>query len=264
MATCRSFDGTQIVYESLGSGRPALVLVHGWCCNRRYWAAQLEVLSDHALVVTVDLAGHGDSDASRQDWSIAAFGADVCSVIDELALDDVVLVGHSMGADVTLEASRRLVGRVRGMVWVDQFGQLDRFADERQVRDRMLAFRGDFPRAADAFVRRLFPPSADPSLVDRVAHTIGSAPEEVALASLEATWNHGRAVPALLDEVQLPVVAINGPDTHTDAASLRSHGVDVIVIPDVGHFPMVERPREFNSCLLQALARLDVKSGRVA
>jgi pimeloyl-ACP methyl ester carboxylesterase len=68
------------------------------------------------LVVTVDLAGHGESDSGRQDWSIAAFGSDVATVVDQLALEDVVPVGHSMGGDVILEAAGRLPGRVSGLI----------------------------------------------------------------------------------------------------------------------------------------------------
>lgn len=265
MPTCAaSFDGTHIVYEALGSRLPALVFVHGWCCNRCYWTAQLAARSHDALVVTVDLAGHGESGTTRNDWSITAFGTDVSSVVDELALDEVILVGHSMGADVVLEAVRGLIGRVRGIVWVDQFGQLDRFADEQQVQDRMAPFRADFASATNAFIRRMFPSAADPSLVDRVAKSICSAPQRVALPTLEATWNHGRVVPALLDELQLPVIAINSQDVQTDVASLRRHGVDAVVMSDVGHFPMLERPQQFNACLVQAVTSFKPRTHRDA
>jgi pimeloyl-ACP methyl ester carboxylesterase len=95
-----STDGTRIAYELIGAGRPALVLVHGWSCDRTYWNAQLESLSRDFTVVTVDLAGHGESECGREAWSIAAFGYDVALVVALNGLEDVVLVGHSMGGDV--------------------------------------------------------------------------------------------------------------------------------------------------------------------
>jgi pimeloyl-ACP methyl ester carboxylesterase len=93
-------DGLQISYESRGSGDRALVFIHGWSCDRSYWKAQLPAFEDRYRVVAVDLAGHGESDAGRAAYTIHAFAADVVAVIDELALEDVVLIGHSSGGDV--------------------------------------------------------------------------------------------------------------------------------------------------------------------
>jgi len=252
-AEVASLDGTRIAYETRGTGSPALVFVHGWSCNRRYWDGQLDALSSDALVVTLDLAGHGESGATRKAWTIAAFGADVAAVVDALRLDDVILVGHSMGADVVLEAARHLRDRVRGLVWVDEHRQLTVFRTEEQVRERLAPFRADFPAAAGAFVRSMFPGSADPSLVERVVSGIASAPEAIALPALEATWNYARNVPAVLAELGLPSVAINSEDSETDVESMRRCGVEVIVMPGVGHFPMLEEPRAFNACLLRAV-----------
>jgi DNA-binding transcriptional LysR family regulator len=54
-----SADGVPIAYEVHGQGSPALVLVHGWSCDRSYWQGQVEPLSRHYQVITLDLAGHG-------------------------------------------------------------------------------------------------------------------------------------------------------------------------------------------------------------
>jgi pimeloyl-ACP methyl ester carboxylesterase len=54
-----SVDGTPIAYESHGERTPAIVLVHGWSCDRSYWTGQLRALSGDFKVVAVDLAGHG-------------------------------------------------------------------------------------------------------------------------------------------------------------------------------------------------------------
>jgi pimeloyl-ACP methyl ester carboxylesterase len=80
------FDGTEIAYEVYGSGSRAIVLVHGWSCDRSYWVCQLSALSENGQVVAVDLAGHGESSGTRRDWTIAAFGSDVCSVVARLAI----------------------------------------------------------------------------------------------------------------------------------------------------------------------------------
>ena len=53
-----------------------------------------------------------------------AFGADVVAVIEKLGLRDVVLIGHSMGGDVIVEAARALPERIIGLVWVDTYNTL--------------------------------------------------------------------------------------------------------------------------------------------
>ena len=79
---------------------------------------------------------------------------------------------------------------------------------------------------------------------------------------VEATWNHGRSVPGLLVELNLPVVAINAEHPPTDLGSMNRNGVEVLLMPGVGHFPMLERPIEFNVCLAQAVEVLRATSGK--
>jgi len=253
-----SLDGARIAYETHGTGDPALVLVHGWSCDRSYWDAQIPRFAADTAVLTLDLAGHGDSDLRREDWTMQAFGADVVAVIEMAVLDDVILVGHSMGVDVILEAARDLRGCVRGLVWVDQYSQLSEFMSEARVQERLAPFRANFPETTRTFVRSMFAASSDPALIERICQDMSSAPPPVALAALEATWSHAHVVPALLSEINIPVIAINARAPSTDPESMNTHGVEVIVMPGVGHFPMLERPEEFNACLAQAIQRINV------
>ena len=250
-----SNDGTSIAFEAQGSGLPALVFVHGWSCDRSYWEAQFKPLSAYTRCVVVDLAGHGESDTARPDLTIAAFGEDVAAVVRALDLERVVLVGHSMGGDVILEAARQLRDRVRGLVWVDTYDQLDQFQTVDQVRERITPFRTDFVVATRDYVRKMFPRSADVSLVERVATDMSSAPQRIALSAMESAMNYGRRVPALLDALKLPLAAINPGTPSTDVSSLRRHGVDVALMSGVGHFPMMEAPLEFNRRLLKILEK---------
>jgi pimeloyl-ACP methyl ester carboxylesterase len=258
----RSEDGADVAYDVAGAGSPPLVLVHGWSCDRGYWDAQVEPLSRRFEVVTVDLAGHGESGIGRrEEWTIAAFGADVAAVVEHLGLDDVVLVGHSMGGDVVVEAARRLPGRVRGLVWADTYRQLPVNRTPEQVRDRVAPFRADFVPTAREFVRAMFHPNADQALVERVVADMSAAPPEVALAALECSWNYVREVAAGLRELALPVVAINPDGGSTDVESMQRHGVEVVFMPGVDHFPMMEDARRFNELLEQAIEGL-VRRGR--
>jgi pimeloyl-ACP methyl ester carboxylesterase len=248
-------DGTPIAYESRGEGTPALVFVHGWSCDRSYWNEQLPAFSPDFRVVTVDLAGHGESGLTHGEWTISSFGEDVTAVVESLGLERVVLIGHSMGGDVILESARRLPGRVLGLVWVDTYRSLGIPKTDDRIQTLQAPFRSNFPEATRAFVRGLFPSNCDPALVERVVEDMSAAPPEIALQAMKAAWSFDREVPGALAELKLPLTAIT-PDTPPgDIPSMRRHGVEVVSMSDVGHFPMLEAPGRFNALLREVIER---------
>lgn len=251
-----SADGVDIRYESHGNGYPALILVHGWSCDRSYWAAQVEPLSRKFRVVTVDLAGHGESGMGRSAWTIDSFGADVAAVADALDLESVVLVGHSMGGDVALQAARRLRGRVAGLIMVDTYKKLGAPRSDEAIDAMVEELAAEFPTATEQFVRSMFPAGSDPALVDRVALDMASAPREVSLDSLRSSFLHAREVRRLIESLGVPVIAINPDDAPTDRVSMTEHGVEVRIMPGVGHFLMMEEPALFNDLLVETVAAL--------
>jgi pimeloyl-ACP methyl ester carboxylesterase len=251
-----SADGVPVAYEAHGAGAPALVFIHGWSCDRSYWKGQVEPFSRDFRVVTVDLAGHGESGLGRDAWTIAAFGADVAAVVDALDLDRVVLIGHSMGGDVIMEAARRLPGRVAALVWVDVYRRLGTPITPEQLEEFMAPLRADFQEATRSFVRGMFPPASDQSLVEQVAADMSAAPRAVAVEAVEAARLYDREVTVALQELRLPIVAINPEDEPTDVESMKSYGVDVEFMSGVGHFPMMENTDGFNALLRDVIAEL--------
>ena len=249
-------DGIRIAYEVLGEGKPALVFVHGWSCDRSYWKGQLKIFSQQYKVIAVDLAGHGESGLGRGTWTIAAFGSDVAAVVKKLGLQRVILIGHSMGGDVIAEAALRLKGRVGGIVMIDTYKKLGRGRTPEQVQLIVARFRTNFQDTTRAFVRSMFIPSSDPLLVEQVAADMSSAPPDVALGALESALNYSREMPHTLGELKLPVIAINPDNAPTDTASLKLYGVEVMIMPGVGHFCMMENPGEFNRLLRTAIERI--------
>jgi pimeloyl-ACP methyl ester carboxylesterase len=253
----KSTDGVRIAYEVHGNGPLAVVFVHGWSCNRSYWAGQLEPLSRQFKVVAIDLGGHGDSGLGRKNWTIQSYGEDVAAVVKKLNLKRVVLVGHSMGGDVIPEAALRLPQRVVGLVWVDTYKKLGAGRTPEEVQAFAAKFRPDFVAATRGFVRSMFLPTSDPALVERVALGMSSAPPSVALPSLESAFGYSREMPRTLEQLKLRVIAINPDNAPTDEASLNRYGVQVIFMPGVAHFLMMEDPTRFNGLLSNAITRLN-------
>jgi pimeloyl-ACP methyl ester carboxylesterase len=105
-----------------GDGEPgteALVLIHGWSCDSSDWAPVLDGLTAKHRVVTVDLRGHGRSGSAGEDCSPSTMADDVLAVLAHLGLGQVVVVGHSAGAEVAATISVRHPGRVRAVVAID-------------------------------------------------------------------------------------------------------------------------------------------------
>jgi len=260
-----SADGVPVRYEVRGGGRPAVVFVHGWSCDRRYWAGQVRHFAARFTVVTIDLAGHGESGTGRRRWTMPAFGADVVAVVADLNLSDVVLVGHSMGGDVIVEAARRLPGRVRGVVWVDTYRHLDESGSAAAMEEEMAAFiapfRTDFAAATRAFVRRIAGTGADPGLVDWVADDMAAAPPQIALDAMKHSMTNERAAIAGLREAAVPAVAINPDQPATDVESLVRNGIAPVCLPAVGHFLMLEDPVGFNRVLDATIEQFAARQG---
>jgi pimeloyl-ACP methyl ester carboxylesterase len=94
-----------IHYVLIGTDRPAVVFVHGFGCAHSDWTVQVTHLSPRHQTVAVDLRGHGTSPGTVAECSIERYGADVAEVMQALALPPAVLVGHSMGCRVVVEAA---------------------------------------------------------------------------------------------------------------------------------------------------------------
>jgi pimeloyl-ACP methyl ester carboxylesterase len=250
--TATSPDGIPIVYEVHGEGAratPALVFAHGWSCDRTYWAGQLRPFSRHFKVVALDLVGHGESGLGRSAWTIEAFGGDVAAVVNKLGLEHVILIGHSMGGDVVTAAARRLPGRFTGLIWIDTYKQLRKPHTPEEVEALLAPLRADFVDSTRALVRSLVRPTSDSSLVERIVADMSSAPPAVAIEALESSFGYSREIPGALQELKLPVVAINTDSPPTDIPSMKGHGVKVVVMPRVSHFMMMEDPERFNRVL---------------
>ena len=252
-------DGVQIHYESGGSGSPALVFIHGWNCDRSYWSAQLPFFAATHQVVAIDLAGHGDSGVSREDWSMANFGTDVSAVADALQLEDIVLIGHSMGGPVALEAARLLKGRVKMIIGVDTLSDVSlRYADE-QLAGMLAAMEADFPATVEGLVRSsFFLPASDPALIDQSARDMSAAPPTAGIGAFEgfARW-FDEDVEKTLADIDVPIHLINSDyrPTNTLAGQALTASFEATLMSGVGHFVMQEDPAQFNVIMAELLNR---------
>src|ERR671920_658033 len=119
--TLRTSDDVNIAYDDEGSGTP-FVLLPGYSSSRKTFEYQREaLLAAGKRVIAVDHRGHGASEKPKHGLTMARCGQDVRELLEHLDLEDVVLVGHSMGVSVSL-AMLTISGfsRIQKFVWIDQ------------------------------------------------------------------------------------------------------------------------------------------------
>jgi pimeloyl-ACP methyl ester carboxylesterase len=169
----------------------------------------------------------------------------------------VVLVGHSMGGDVILEAARQVRSRSVGLIWMDAYRTLPVVRSPAEIQELMAPFRADFVGWTRSYVRELFPPAADAALVERIVSDVSSAPPAVAIPALESAFQYAAQVPRALADLRLPIAQINPDDGTTNVVALKRHGVEVHLLRDVGHFPFLEAPEACNRMLKDMLESMN-------
>jgi len=265
-ATVNSADGVPIVYDVHGSGSPALVFVHGWSCDREFWRDQIAIFAEQHTVVTLDLAGHGASGTGRSDWSVLGLGSDVEAVVRELGLDRAILIGHSMGAPVALEAARRMPKSIEAVVAVDALHNADFVPSEAELTafNQLIDILGtDYAEGVGLMFHGMLPDNAAPELSEWiVSRAQGTAPE----GAIELMKDFlPLDLPALMSSVEVPVRAVNaapipGRSYGTQIEANRQYcDFDAVLVEGVGHFLQLERPAEFNSALAGVLDELTAR-----
>lgn len=254
--TCFAEDGVSIVYSAAGAGDPALVFIHGGLADRTFWEGQLREFAGFYRAVALDLPGHGESGQNRKKWGIPEFGTDVKAVIEAEKLKNVIIFGNSLGGPVAIEAALLLPDRVLGVVGVDTFQVLNRRITSEEAKQRAEFFQRDFADALKQMVRMLFHADADPALIEEAESRMGGTSPEAAHAMFLSFA--GYDVGAVASRLTVPLRAINGDLFPTDVEGNRKikADFDAVVMKHMGHYPMLERPTEFNNRVTEIVASL--------
>lgn len=248
-------------FVEYGQGRPPLVFVHGFACSLEDWHAQLEHFRRSHRVVACDLRGHGKTPGEPPECSIEHYGGDVAALLASLEIAQAVLVGHSMGCRVVLEAARLDPARVVGLVLIDgsRLAAGDPAAADAAARSAIE--KAGYGAFAESLFRQMFfspSPLAD-AIVERAVR--GSARFGPGLWRAMARWD-AAGMDAALAAVRAPLLAIQ---TTTRDAQLRRSPLKagetspwlellearvkdarIEVFSGVGHFPQLEVPDRTN------------------
>ena len=147
-----AYDFTPNLFPTTTTHRSVLVCIHGWLLSRAYWQPLMQQLTPDIDCLAYDLRGFGDStqELSRRStsaetaYSLTAYAHDLEALLNTLELDEVWLMGHSLGGSIALWAAHLFPERVRGVICVNAGGGIyirNAFEKFRSAGQQMVGWR---------------------------------------------------------------------------------------------------------------------------
>jgi pimeloyl-ACP methyl ester carboxylesterase len=243
-------NGVQLAYDEMGVGDPAFVFVHGWTCDRSFFALQAEHFAGQHRVLSLDLRGHGESDKPRSEYSIATDAADIAFVIAQLGLRRVVAVGHSSGGMAVLQLAVAHPDHVAAIVMVDPapFALPPEFRTSFETMVAAIEAGNQEPRRR-FITDHLFLPTSDQRLMERIRNVMLATPSHVAAAAMRGLLAFDARSVAANCKVPALHVATAVPLNPLHLMSQWLPGVVNGMTVGAGHFNQLEVPEQVNGMI---------------
>ncbi|TKS60324.1 MAG: hypothetical protein EWM72_01466 [Nitrospira sp.] len=164
-------NGITLAYGDRGAGLP-VVFLHAFLLNRTMWRVQEEALSSQFRIITIDLRGHGESDAPLGHHTLDQAAEDVRTLLDQLATQQAVFVGLSMGGYILFAFYRKYADHVKGLVLAGTRAQADTVeGKEGRFQMAQIAHKKGSSAIADIMIPKLLSPATiqtKPEIVQKV------------------------------------------------------------------------------------------------
>ncbi len=243
-----------IGYSDQGTGLP-IVFLHAFPLNRTMWATQEKVLSSQFRIITIDLRGHGESDAPLWRYTLDQSADDVRALLDHLEIQQALFVGLSMGGYILFAFYRKYASRVKGLILADTRAQADTVeGKEGRFQLAQLAYKKGPAAIADVMIPKLLSPATiqtRPDLVQQVRAMIEGNQISGIAGDLMAMADRPDSVP-LLSQITNPIQIIVGEldqATPLSDAKLMAEQIPnahLTIIPNAAHLSNLEQPEAFN------------------
>lgn len=249
-----AYEPIRLNYALKGKGDTALFFIHGWNLDHTYWQAQEVEFAPSYRLVLLDLAGCGDSGTDRTNWTVESFARDISGIIREEQLKHVILVAHSMSGEIALDVAAANPKTVIGIIGIDNLknvGMTISEDDKKGMQPYIREFLANYPKMAEGMARE-FTVSKDSAIVHRIVNSYKQADPAIAVPTLMNLYP--KAADAKNKLLLMPfkmkfVMCTNTPYDEQALKTFCKRGYQIVTIDSSGHFPMIERPLQFNKAL---------------
>jgi pimeloyl-ACP methyl ester carboxylesterase len=250
-----SIDGRNVhVVENGPPSAPALLLIHGFASSTVWWDSLVPELAQHHHVIRVDLLGHGRSDSPADGYTISEQGRLVGSVLTQMGVNQVIVIGHSTGGMVATAMAEQRRDVVAAIVLIATGPSSGAFIPQNALYRLMfvplvgpLLWRLRTEAAIRKGLSTAF--TADVDIPAQIIADVRGMTYRAFSATPKETMKYvaQRSIPARLADLTIPALVVFGAlDRRWRSSSGAEYDLapeaDVEIIPGVGHSPMIEAP----------------------
>ncbi len=250
-------NGIDLAYSDEGQGHP-IVFLHAFPLNRSMWEPQVEALKNQFRVITIDLRGHGESDAPMWRYTLEQFADDTIALLQHLAIPQATFVGLSMGGYILFVLYRNYPEYVRALVLADTRAEADTPEGKAtRVSMAQVAYRRGVSAIADLMLSKLLSPTGmehNHELKSKLRTMISGNQMSGIIGDLMAMEERPDARP-LLPTIRVPTLVVVGEhDSPSPPAEMKKMADQIPMaqfeyIPQAGHLSNMENPHHFNAIL---------------
>lgn len=251
-----------------------IVFLHGWMLSQNYWQPLINQLQSNFQCLSYDLRGFGKSEiGDRDDYSLVSYAKDLEALLDHLEINQVWLVGHSLGGAIALWAANLLSDRILGVVCLNAGGGIyikEEFEKFRTAGKIILKLRPQWlqnlPLVHAQFARDSVQNSLDICWGKQRAIDFVSAKYAAARGTLldSTSEEEVHKLPQIVSRLKQPVYFVAGADDsimepkyvrHLASFhhSFNAYGENVVELPNCGHMAMLEQTNLLHDVLLELL-----------
>lgn len=251
--------------RDVGTGE-ALLLLHAFPLNGAMWQAQIDALAPHYRLIVPDLPGFGASTLAVESYTLEDVADWLVEILDERKLQQVVVVGISMGAYITFALQRRHPERIKALILANTFVGEDS-PEMRTKREEVACLAEQFgaKAVANRILGFLVPPHASATTIAMLRVIIENN-DGKGIAAAERAMAARPDSSQTLTSISVPTLVISGTDdrltTQDDVKRMASliTNCHVAEIAHAGHISNQDEPIAFNHVVLSFLETISLKA----
>ncbi|MBW2146972.1 MAG: alpha/beta hydrolase [Deltaproteobacteria bacterium] len=270
-------DG-RLYYNVSGEGR-WLVLIHGAWASHEWWRWQISELSRHYRVLSLDVRGHGQSSHLERAYSVDGFTKDLEIVHQKVGIDEVALVGWSMGGIISMQYCLNYPSKVKALILIATRGHRNPHMKRRilfQYLQARLMFLMDiasprkYDRTVESFpgeqekvareVKSMLSPTTPKEAFDWVMADLINNPRKNYFEVAKSIWDWGAGEE--LRKISVPSLIMVGekddrtPPRFSRIIHEKIPNSRLVIVKDAGHCLALERPEAVNAEIIEFLKSL--------
>lgn len=245
----------EFYYEVYGEGAP-VVLLHGLALDGSIWKEVANLYGDQARFILPDLRGHGRSGIGRADGSIEQFADDLVRLADHLGIERFTLAGHSMGGYISLAFAERHPQRLAGLIMVTSNARAD---TPEKKKMRLLEADETLIVGSSTLAESLAQKLSKSAEIQRLTYQILRKTDPEGIVNVQRAIAQRPNRLEVIRNLEVPFLAVAGkddqivePEAAIEMADASRKG-KAVVLPGVGHMPMLEAPTALGALIISML-----------